>query len=208
MSVILDIISSMMIGGIILLIVFNANIITTESWMSMNNTMLVQEMLVSTTSLLEGELRNMGYNVTPENLVVIEAQDTSIKFLSDLNRPGQPGFGTPDELHYYLGPPGEVNFMNQKVRKLYRRVNQKTPAAIGFVTKFSLHYRTQSGVLLTTPVIPSELSMVYEVEIEIEVQNPHGIYRDPSIVKAGEEEAMYSTSYWRLSRLASRNLRR
>lgn len=205
MPTFLDIIGSLMIGGMIILIVMNANILTTESWQVYNNTMLAQEMLLSTAALLEGEMRNMGYNVDPTVSAVLDARDTSITFLTDLNRNG-----VPDEVRYWLGPLGELNVQNELMRVLYRStsLDGHVPHGVGFVTSLRFRYIRQQGDTLTTPVSPDELSQVHEVEIAIEVQNPYGVYRDPATVGEGERDAIYSTSFWRQTRLASKNLRR
>jgi hypothetical protein len=42
----------------------------------------------------------------------------------------------------------------------------------------------------------------------MEVQNPYALYRPPGMVMAGERDALYSTSYWQQTRLASQNFRR
>jgi hypothetical protein len=45
------------------LIIINANVVVFEGWFAYNGEMLVQEMLISTATLIEGEFRNMGYRV-------------------------------------------------------------------------------------------------------------------------------------------------
>ena len=42
----------------------------------------------------------------------------------------------------------------------------------------------------------------------MEVQNPYALYRPQGMVAAGERNALYSTSYWQQTRLASQNFRR
>ncbi len=207
MPALMDVLFSMMIGGVIILIIFNANMITSESWLVFNNSMLVQEMLVSTATVLEGELRNMGYNVEPGKPVVLEATDTSITFLSDLRRP--PTVGIPDTIKYWLGAHGEVEVENKLMRILRRSTSlDGSKDGLGYVTRFGLRYMNQQGDTLTAPVPSHQLSQVYEIEISIEVQNPYGVYRDPELIKEDEREYVYSTSFWRQTRLASRNLRR
>ena len=63
MASILDNMVSFVIGGILLMIILTANDIAAENHAVYNGDMLVQEMLVSTAQVLEGELRNMGFGV-------------------------------------------------------------------------------------------------------------------------------------------------
>jgi len=99
--------------------------------------------------------------------------------------------------------------MNDQDRLLHRQVNNGAVGAIGAVSRFTLKYYSQGMMdTLTTPVGASDLEMIKVVEITMEVQNPAALYRDKRDVKAGERDAMFSSSLWRQTRLASQNLKR
>jgi hypothetical protein len=125
-------------------------------------------------------------------------------FLSDINRDGMV-----DTVGYSVGSVDEASSTpNELDRFLKRSVNHQFTHNVGVVTMFSLRYFTQSGELLSTPVSPSRLSEIYTVELTVEVQNPVAPARDPSMVKSGERDALYSSSLWQQTRLASQNNRR
>lgn len=205
MATILDIIMASFIGSFILLSVINANQLIYQHSTILNGDVLVQQMLISNAQIIEGEFRNMGMGVHEDSASVVSALDTAISFLTDLNRDG-----TPDKIDYWIGHANEMpDIQNNQIRFLHRRVNNGTVQSIGTVTKFRLMYFSQGQIDTLRPPIPSaDLQMIKIVEITMEVQNPHALYRDPRDVRENEREAFYSSSYWRQTRLASQNLKR
>jgi hypothetical protein len=205
MSTIFDIIMSVLLGGILLLTVLCASDITAETSCMLNGDLFVQQMLISIVQIVEGEVRNMGYDVPDTTAAVVSAEDTAIGFLEDMNLDGNI-----DTVRYFTGPVSEVKgTQNDSDRFLYRRVNSAPKNAIGVVTRFHLRYFTQGEAdTLTPPVGALYLKSIRIVEITLEVQNPYAEYRHQSQVKPGERNALYSSSMWRQTRLASQNLRR
>ncbi len=205
MATLLDIIMAMFIGSVLLLSVFNANFLIYQHSTVLNGDVLVQELLISTAQIVEGEFRNMGVGVAEDQATVLQALDTAITFLSDLDRNG-----TPDTIKYWAGSTSELSqTQNTMDRFLHRKVNNNPVQSIGIVTDFRLRYFSQNQLdTLTTPVTGSDLKMIKIVEITLEVQNPYALYRDPRDIKLGEREALYSSSYWRQTRLASQNFNR
>ena len=86
MGSLLDLIASTLFGGVLLITIVNASDIATENNCKFNGDEVVQEMLVSTARLLEGEFRNMGFGVTPDSSAVIYADTTRISFLCASSR--------------------------------------------------------------------------------------------------------------------------
>ena len=204
MSSVLDYLTSVMFGGALLSIILSANDIASENQSVYNGDMLVQQMLVETAYMLEGEFRNMGVGV-PENDRIVRGADTSnIAFLSDIDRNG-----TPDTVRYYLGATSEMSgTQNPLDRPLYRTVNNSVPAKVGVVTVFRMMFMTRTGEVLATPVVSGRLSEVHSVEITMEVQNPYATLRSAGEVRAGERNALFSSSLWQQTRLASQNMKR
>jgi hypothetical protein len=201
MAAILDIIISFMIGGILLMIILTANDIAAENHAVYNGDMLVQEMLISTAGVLEGELRNMGFGVDQMTVTILSADSNSIVFLSDLDRSDL----AIDTVWYFTGPTSELSAtQNEGDRLLHRVVNGGTPSAIGSVTVFDLNFITQGGEILDRPVLPTELSEIYTVEVTMEVQNPYA----PLNPLGDNPDALFSSSLWQQTRLASQNTRR
>ncbi len=205
MSSLMDVIYSMLFGGTLFIIVLNANDIAAENQSTYHGDMMVQQMLTSTAQLIEGEFRNMGFGV-PEHSATVKAADTSsIAFLSDLGRDG----GVIDTIRYSIGPTSELSAtQNELDRNLYRSVNGGQRAIVGIVTTFRLQFFTRDGDLLPSPVPSDRLTEIHVVEVTMEVQNSNALARNSMQVQEGERSALYSSSLWQQTRLASQNSRR
>ena len=205
MSSLLDIIYSMLFGGTLFIIVLNANDIAAENQSTYHGDMMVQQMLTNTAQLIEGEFRNMGFGMPEKSATVRAADSSSISFLTDLGRDG----GFIDTIRYSIGPVSELSAtQNELDRNLYRSVNGGQRAIVGIVTTFRLQYFTMDGELLSVPVPSDRLSEVQVVEVTMEVQNSNALARSSVQVKEGERSALYSSSLWQQTRLASQNSRR
>ena len=208
MSVMLDIIFSMIMGGMLLLNVLRAQDLVYENSTTYQGDVLVQEMLITQVQYVEGELRNMGYGLPQGTRTILAAGDSSITFLTDIGRNG-----TIDTLSYSVGPVSELNRTQNEMDKYLRR-SIRFPGGggeqsnVGVVTFFRLRYLTVTLDTLVAPVSASDLDRISEVEVSMEVQNPYALYRPQGMVAAGERDALYSTSYWQQTRLASQNFRR
>lgn len=204
MQYLLDYLASIILGAALIFIMISANDTVAENHSLYNGDMLVQEMLVQTAYLLEGEFRNMGVGVPESDKTILAADTSLIRFVYDVERNG-----IPDTVQYYVGTTNEmIDTPNELDRPLYRRINGGTPLVVGAVTVFRLRYITGSGDDIPTPVVSSSLTEIKSVEITMEVQNPFAMMRTPEQVKAGERIALYSSSLWQQTRLASQNTRR
>jgi hypothetical protein len=204
MQYVLDYVAAAIMGATLLIIMNSANEVAYENHSLYNGDMLVQEMLVQTAYLLEGEMRNMGVGVPENERTVLYADTSRIRFLSDIDVNG-----VVDTVEYYAGAPSEMaDTQNELDRPFYRRINSTRPLVVGSVTVFQLRYLTRMGSLLPTPVPAADLTEIHSVEITMEVQNPYAMTRTPGTVGAGERTALYSSSLWQQTRLASQNTRR
>jgi len=200
MAAILDILVSFIVGGILLMIMLTSNDIAAENHTVYNGDMLVQEMLTSTVQILESEFRNMGFGLSEFQTTILAADTSSITFLYDVDRSG-----VVDTIRYFIGPISALSGTQNEIdRLLHRRVGNGIVAAIGAVTIFQLNYMTQDGVFLPRPVPSGQLSEIHTVEVTIEVQNPYA----PLNPLGNSPEALFSSSLWQQTRLASQNSRR
>jgi len=203
MNELFDYISSVLMGGMLMINVFTANDVANETYSVYDGDMSVQEQLVTTVQVLEGEFRNMGYGVPETQRTVLQADSSSITFLLDVDRSG-----VVDTLHYFIGDVSEMSFTeNEHDRYLYRTLNGSSTMKVGVVTIFSLRYITMGGDVLPVPVANNRLSEVHEVEITLEVQNPYAMHA-AGTSGAGSSNMLHSSSYWQQTRLASQNSRR
>lgn len=205
MATAMDIMLAISLGGLLMLAIINANAVVTENSSIINGDMLVQQLLISTAQIVEGEFRNMGVGVKEDSSTIVVAEQSHIGFLTDFNRDG-----TLDRVDYWLGAVHEIaGIQNDSVRLLHRSINNGPVQSVGEVTQFKLRYFSQGEMdTLAPPVAVADLKMIKVIEITMEVQNRSALYRDPRDVHTGERNAFYSSSYWRQTRLASQNLKR
>ena len=92
-NTILDILGSIIVGGLLLLILFKINSNTTSNVYNTNSEANVQQAMVSVVEVLESDFRKIGYckdwNLIPDPTKAILLADTSkIKFLTDIDNDG------------------------------------------------------------------------------------------------------------------------
>ena len=195
-AVILDVLGSMIVGGILLLTLFRINDNATQNTYNFSGELSLQENLVTTVEVLEYDFRKIGYCENPLALpnpeinAILYADTSHIKFLTDLlitpyGSLNPSGDGTIDTLEYYLGPPSELTGTpNPNDRMLYRVVNG-VPTGVNLgITGFRIRYfrdsLTASGsttlaeILLNKPIIyvPGTPTGITAMQIDIKIENP------------------------------------
>jgi len=194
-SVILDILGSTVIGGILMMNLFQINSSAVENNYTGNGELIAQTNLSTTVQVLEIDFRKIGYCADWEQIpiptqAIISADSSSIKFLTDVDSDG-----IVDTMHYYLGPTSELlSTPNPRDRFLYRVVNSEVPVGVNLgVTQFNLTFFDVLGNPISFPIaVPGE---IYTMQIDITVED----------VSAYDEK--YSSAFWRQIRLAAKNLR-
>lgn len=201
MNTMMDITFSSFLGGIITLIILNANWVIKETWARFNNDYIVQQMLISNAQIVECEFRNMGcgLNVTQKSITV--AMDTCIEFQMAL-RP-EPKYPM-SKIRYYTGSVNELaSTENPNDRFLYRKQDSDPPQRVGLVSQFTLKYFNKGGDSLTTPIMDEdELGTIRIIELTMEVQSPFASTLSPDGKKS------FEVAMWKQTRLASQNLNR
>jgi type II secretory pathway component PulJ len=193
-STLLDILGSIIIGGLVLLILFRVNTSATSNLYTNNSEANVQSAMISVGSVLEEDFRKIGYckdwtKIPDPTKAILFADTSSIKFLTDLNNDGNV-----DTLSYYLGPASELlNTPNPNDRLLYRVANSDVPKSSNVgITEFKITYFDSFGNILSTPVTPP--SQIQKMQIDIMVENTEPI------------DSTYVVAFWRQLRLTARNL--
>lgn len=195
MSSLIDIIGSSIIGGFLLLLLFNVMDTTGEYFISHGDDLIVQQNLTSIASILEHDLRKMGFMVPENQLSMIQADSTTLKFRGDIDKDF-----IVDTVEYYVGPTSDLTVtQNPDDRYLYRKVNglPNTGAKAGVVTNFMFEYLDQDG----NPA--ANLGSIKMIRINMKVENSAVYGNDPN-----PKKTKYRTAIWRQTRLVSRNLRR
>jgi len=195
-STLLDIVGSVIIGGLILLILFRLNNSATANLYNSYSEATVQQSIVSVVQVLESDFRKIGYckdwNKIPDPTKAILYADTSkFVFLTDIDNDGNV-----DTLDYYLGPTSALsNTPNPRDRFLYRVVNNETPrsANVG-LTEFKITYYNSLGDTIKTLPLTSNTGQIHTIQIDVETQNSEAM------------DSTYVTSFWRQIKLSAKNL--
>ena len=208
-STIFDIITSTVIGGLLLLIALRLNAQAVETNAIYQNNLNLQQGLVALVDIVENDFRKIGYckdftRISPPNIAIVSADSNRIKFLTDIPaNPTDLGDGIVDTISYFIGTTGG-NPNNPKERPLYRTINGNTSTGWNLgVTRFGLRYYDALGDTLHFPILDPRL--IYTLEVNISLESPAPLteiqYHDSS------GAASDFKVYWKQIRLASRNLR-
>lgn len=195
MGSMIDIIGSSIIGGLLLLILFNVLDTTNEYFITHGDDLIVQQNLTSLATSLENDLKKMGYAVPENETSIIIADSTDLKFRGDLNKDF-----LPDTVEYYLGPISDLtSTQNPDDRYIYRKVNglPLNGEKVGVVSLFKFEYLDQDGIEV------SNLNTIKMVRITLKVENSAVYSSNPN-----PNKNKYRTAIWQQTRLVSRNLRR
>lgn len=200
MAVLIDIITSVFIGGFIILMAFGILDSTNKFLYSHNDDLIVQESLTAINTILEFDMNKMGFGIPEGQNAILAADSVRIKFLADLDCNWHP-----DTVEYYVGSDSDlVNTPNPADRFLYRKVNGLPidGLGIGVVTFFRFDYLTQDWQPVDTSN-PLNLKTIKMIRTTMRIENP-AVYGE----EAQPDETEYRTAFWQETNLASRNLRR
>lgn len=193
-TTILDIIGSIIIGGVLLIILWRLDDSATQSVINNGQEVVLQQNLTTVTTIIEHDFRKIGYcanwNKIPDpSKSIIQADSTIIVFQTD-----DDDDGNLDTLEYYLGPTSELTSTpNPNDRFLYRILNGKKPREANMgVTQFKLLYYDSGGNRLSAPV--SNPGSIATIEIDVTVEDSYAYNND------------YSQAFWKQIKLAAKNL--
>lgn len=203
MSTIMDVLFSMILGGMLLVTITNANDVAAENSGLLVGDKMVQESAVSVSLYLDGEMRNMGFGVPDSEQVVLQADSTIVRYRVSL-----PPFDDIDTVTFYLGSTADLaSTPNTQDRYLYRVENGGAPIPVAVLTYLRFQYLDRTDSVMSTPVSQNSLGNVFKVDVTTEVQNSYALYRPQAMVLAGQADALYSSFLWNQTRLAAQNVR-
>lgn len=196
-STMIDIVGSYIIAGVLLTFMLNLDRNITQANYTSVNDVIVQTNIVNAAKIIETDFRRIGYCAIPNNIqdpskAIISALPTGISFITDVN-----GDGLVDTVTYSVGTAAALTQTpNPRDFLLYRKVktgatSSTTTFSIG-LTQFQIAYYDQQEDSLTFPIT---VGNVYEMRMTMQLQSPFAY------------DTIYSYSYWREMRLASRNLK-
>ena len=193
-NVLLDILGSIVIGGILLLSMGRVHESSTEDLYKGSGNLVAQTNLATIVQILETDFRKIGYcadwqQIPTPTEAILYADSSSIRYLTDVDSDG-----VVDTMYYYIDYLTDIpETPNPRDRFMYRVVNSEAPVGVNLgVTQFKMNFFDALGTELTFPIAdPRE---IYTMQIDITVED----------VAAYNQE--YQTVFWRQIRMAARNL--
>lgn len=205
-SSIIDIISSAVVAGVLLLIALRLNAQASETSMIYNGSATLQQNMVTLVRMLEHDFRDIGYcknyiKVPDPSKAIRKADTSDITFWTDVNNSGNL-----DSIRWYVGPPSELTSTpNPRDRMIYRVVNNGTPVGWNLgVTQFKLQYFAYDGDTIPTPV--TQPGLIYTMQISLACESPVPFVEQYRAQARHDSLADFQV-FWRQLRLAARNLK-
>jgi hypothetical protein len=185
MSTILDIIGSTFIGGILLLLIIKLNLFASNASFASDNELKMQQNAKTLAEILNYDFRKVGYN--NNGVSVITAEKERFKFVGDLQRPGESGYGIIDSVEYFVRDSTySLGTLNENDIVLVRVVNGADTIAgpsLGLV-KINFSYLDS----LSTPT--SILSQIKYIKTELWVEPTEPVNN----FVTGEQDSIFT--YW------------
>lgn len=164
MSTLLEITGSTIIGGLIILIIFNlnSNIVQTGTLQQFDK--ISQSNITSLMEEIEYDLKKIGYRATDPAIITADSNAISFKYDTDNN-------GTEETISYFVSDTTTLSGTeNPRDILLYRTVGagaaNPVTSNLG-VTKFRLWYYDKSGNLTTTP------ANIRSIKFAVSVESPY-----------------------------------
>lgn len=143
MNILLDIIGSTVVGGLILLLLFQINSQSSTNSANILISTFSSRNSVDAGTLLEYDICKLGYRVS-SNVITI-AEEHKIEFLADLYNDG-----IPEKILYSLGNVNEVTGTpNPNDCPLYRKVDNSSSKIVSVVRDFNISYFDAAGIDLS-----------------------------------------------------------
>lgn len=194
-STMLDIVGSMLIGGLLLLTAARMDERATSNTFQAEATLTVQQNLTSLVEEIEYYFSKIGYlnsldSAANRQYFILAGTPDSVAFEADLNRTG-----SFDTVSYYLGS-HVAGCPNPSVKYLYRKIDDQQPieANLG-IAVFHLTYYDQFMNPLDSIFTAPDNVRVITLTVKIE----------PTVMYDAAFDTVWSV--WKETRLISRNLR-
>jgi len=226
MSTMIDILGGMIIGSILLLVAMTAMDNGVRQFVNHNADAIVQNELASLSDVVQNDLRKMGYAI-PESMqhqIVRVADPDHLVFISNLNIDSdyyQAVHGNlhtdavPDTIEFTVQPFDSITFFDTSLvlyginRRVVVSQEATVSSQIGTISNDNVfRYLDQVG----RPV--SYMPATVMVEVTLVALNPN-VYISDEVIQADnpvermrELRKLLRESYWRQTRVISKNLRR
>lgn len=169
MNGMLDVVASMVIGGIVLMMLLGFNTTINEGAANQFFKTNVQSKLTTITDIMEYDLRKIGYGVQDTNYFLY-ADSSRIDFRGDLDNNG-----IVDTMKLYVGTVRDSSKVNPRARILYRKFGNGATQSINLaMTQFKLCFYDKAGSpLISNPVANPEKIKSVKLSVSIESDAPY-----------------------------------
>ena len=141
MSTFLDILSSSFIGGMLLLLIMKMNLFMSNASFASDNDLRMQQNAKTMAEILNNDFRKIGY--MHSGTAFLTAEKEHFKFVGDLQRPGESGFGIVDTVEYLIRDssysPGTTNPDDIILVRVLNGTDSITGSSLGLV-KLQFNY--------------------------------------------------------------------
>ena len=100
MALLLDLIGSSLIGGLLVLQLLNMSLFMQNASYKSDNELKLQQNAKTLAEIVNHDFRKIGYKY--DNTAVLVAEQKKIKFIGDLEAPGETGSGIVDTVEYFV----------------------------------------------------------------------------------------------------------
>ena len=162
MSDLIELIGSTVIAGYVILIILALNLKVNTSATQYYQDTFNQRNAIAAADIIENDFYKIGFNAS--NTKILQADSSSIKYLSDYNNNG-----TVDTISYYLsGTNSMSSTTNPNDKLLYRKVNQTVQTA-SVIIRFYLQYYDASlnNLSYSSLTDPTNLAKIRTIRVLI-----------------------------------------
>jgi len=162
----LDLVGSMVIGGIIILMVINLNMSVNIAATQNLYSNVTQRQVVSSGEVIEYDIYKIGYRVNGD--VISKADSNEISFLADINNDG-----VNDQIRYYLADTSSLSgTYNPDDKILWRDLNNATSLTPFIITELNFSYYDSLGQTIDYISLGNQSfrNKVKTIKIKIETQ--------------------------------------
>lgn len=202
-TTLLDIIGSMVVGGILFIMAFRLNASASESSSAYLANYLLQRNMMGLTVMIEDDLKRVGLNNGNQNGGILTATSNRFRFQTDLQN-----VGATDVVEYFTGPTSELSStQNPRDFYLYRRVNDDTVRMNFGLTKFEFQYYNIADPTLALLFPITAFGNIGPIDITIKLESPFAVYKESAIQQDYMNDTTQYEMFWRQIRTVSRNTR-
>ncbi len=232
MSIVLDIVGGLFIGGFLMIIALTATDTATTEFYNYNSDAIIQQNLSSMSEVIQYDLRKMGFGIPEQfkSTILQTAQPSHLKFLAHLNsnpicKIGDPNVTTidniVDSIEYRVVQFDSIDYVDTMIvtyqirRDIFVSPGYHSSIGIGIIgNQNAFRYLDQIG----RPV--AVINQVQMVEVTLTAYDPRIVlstdWIDSKVNEVGYNEEfrkrelrrLLRASYWRQTRLISKNLKR